>query len=123
MIACTILNRKKAVSAVIAMALGAAFGQTTPPAELILKGKGRDFVENNPTKTPVHPHFYGTKTHQGGCSSQEAGVNIAQVGIDTTNDLGDTSVFKGDNRGPKLVAPLDAKVALCFDPIARFSDW
>ncbi|MEO6097070.1 MAG: chitobiase/beta-hexosaminidase C-terminal domain-containing protein [Fibrobacteria bacterium] len=102
---------------------GSLQAQISPPAELILKGKVRDFVESNPARTPVHPHFYGTRPHQIGCSSQETGVNIAQLDIDTTDDLGDTSVFKGDNRGPKLVAPLDARVAQCFDPVARFSDW
>ncbi len=112
-----------AITAALAALPGTGLAQTSPPAELILKGKVRDFIENNPTKTPIHPHFYGTKPHQPGCSSQEAGVNIAQLEIDTTNDIGDTSVFKGDNRGPKLVSPLDAKVAQCFDPVARFSDW
>jgi fibro-slime domain-containing protein len=110
-------------SALAFVAAGSVQAQTSPPAELILKGKVRDFVETNPTKTPVHPHFYGARPHQAGCSSQEAGVNIAQLEIDTTNDLGDTSLFKGDNRGPKLVSPLDAKVAQCFDPVARFGDW
>jgi fibro-slime domain-containing protein len=105
----------------LALGVGAAMGQAPP--ELILKGKVRDFVESNPTRTPAHPHFYGARAHQAGCSSQEAGVNIAQVDIDTLNDIGDTVVFKGDNRGPKLIAPLDARVAGCFDPVARFTDW
>jgi fibro-slime domain-containing protein len=108
---------------VLALAVGMAAGQTAPPAELHLKGKVRDFIESNPTRTPVHPHFYGTRPHQAGCSSQEAGVNIVQADIDTTNAVGDTAVFKGDNRGPKLVVPLDPKVAQCFDPVNRFSDW
>jgi fibro-slime domain-containing protein len=106
-----------------AILAGNAFGQTAPPAELNLKGKVRDFVEDNPTKTPVHPHFYGNKNHQAGCSSQEAGVTIVQLDIDTANAVGDTAVFKGDNRGPKLVSPLDAKVAQCFDPVSRFNEW
>jgi fibro-slime domain-containing protein len=112
-----------AVALTLAFAAGSVQAQTSPPAELILKGKVRDFVESNPVRTPAHPHFYGTRPHQAGCSSQEAGINIAQLEIDTTNDLGDTSVFKGDNRGPKLVAPLDGRVAQCFDPVARFGDW
>ena len=111
------------VGTALAIALGTATAQGTPPAELILKGKVRDFVESNPTRTPAHPHFYGTRAHQDGCSSQEAGINIAQADIDTTNDIGDTAVFKGDNRGPKLVSPLDAKVEQCFDPVGRFGDW
>jgi hypothetical protein len=118
------LDPKPAFTAVVstlALAWGAAFAQITPPAELVLKGKVRDFVETNPTRFPAHPHFYGSRVHQVGCSSQEAGINIAQVDLDTTNDLGDTAVFKGDNRGPKLVSPLDARVAQCFDPVSRFS--
>ena len=107
----------------LALALGAGTAMGQAPTELILKGKVRDFVETNPTRTPAHPHFYGARAHQVGCSSQEAGVNIAQVELDTLNDIGDTAVFKGDHRGPKLVAPLDAKVAGCFDPAARFTDW
>ncbi|MDB5103670.1 MAG: hypothetical protein JWP91_1359 [Fibrobacteres bacterium] len=136
MIACTVSEpmkaaisakaRKSAVAVIglltLAM-LGSASGQTTPPAELILKGKVRDFIEDNPTRTPIHPHFYGNRAHLAGCNAQEAGVNIAQLAIDTTNDLGDTSVFKGDNRGPKLVAPLDPKVAACFEPVSRFNEW
>lgn len=114
---------RPALGLVLALALGAGTVMGQAPEELILKGKVRDFVESNPTRTPAHPHFYGTRAHQAGCSSQEAGVNIAQVELDTLNDIGDTAVFKGDNRGPKLVAPLDAKVAGCFDPVARFSDW
>lgn len=109
--------------ALLSVALGSVLGQVTPPAELILKGKVRDFIEDNPSRTPIHPHFYGTRPHQAGCSSQEAGVNIVQMDIDTTNAIGDTAVFKGDNRGPKLVTPLDARVAQCFDPVGRFSDW
>ncbi|MDB5051211.1 MAG: hypothetical protein JWO30_4282 [Fibrobacteres bacterium] len=114
---------KAAAVASLSLALGAAFGQTAPPAELNLKGKVRDFVEANPTKTPAHPHFYGAKPHQAGCSSQEAGVNIVQLDIDTTNAVGDTSIFKGDNRGPRLVVPLDPRVSQCFDPVDRFGDW
>ncbi|HKP97913.1 MAG TPA: chitobiase/beta-hexosaminidase C-terminal domain-containing protein [Fibrobacteria bacterium] len=106
-----------------AFAHGAALGQIAPPPELNLKGKVRDFIESNPTRTPAHPHFYGTDEHQRGCSSQEAGVNIAQLAIDTTDAIGDTAVFKGDNRGPRLTAPLDPRVAQCFAPVDRFSDW
>ncbi|MEO7776064.1 MAG: hypothetical protein ABIY63_00945, partial [Fibrobacteria bacterium] len=100
-----------------------AFGQSAPPAELNLKGKVRDFVEDNPTKTPAHPHFYGTRPYQMGGNAQEAGVNCVQADIDTTDDVGDTAVFKGDNRGPKLISPLDAKVAAAFAPVSRFKDW
>ena len=112
----------------LALALGLSLGQAVPgqavpPAELLLKGKVRDFIEDNPVKTPIHPHFYGNRAHQPGCSSQEAGVNIVQADIDTTNDIGDTSIFKGDNRGPKLISPLDPRVAQCFDPVNRFGDW
>ncbi len=103
-------------------ATGAALGQTGP-TELILKGKVRDFIEDNPTLTPAHPHFYGRKAHQKPCSSQELGINVVQSDIDTGNDLGDTAVFKGDNRGPKLVSPLDPRVAPCFEPVARFDEW
>jgi fibro-slime domain-containing protein len=104
----------------LAAAMGAAYAQ--PPTELLLKGKVRDFVEDNPTVTPSHPHFYGNRGHAI-CNSQAAGVNIVQMDIDTTNEIGDTSVFKGDHRGPKLVSPLDPKVAACFEPVARFADW
>lgn len=107
----------------LAMAAGGAHAQVTPPDELVLKGKVRDFVETNPTRSPAHPHFYGTRNHQAGCSSQEQGINIVQVDIDTTQDVGDTAVFKGDNRGPRLVSPLDPRVSQCFDPVARFPDW
>gem|GEM_PF-1103504 len=107
----------------LALGLGLALGQAVPPAELLLKGKVRDFIEDNPTRTPIHPHFYGNRPYEANCSSQEAAVNIVQSNIDTTNDIGDTSIFKGDNRGPKLISPLDPKVAQCFDPVARFGDW
>lgn len=112
-------NFKKSALAV-AIAMGTGFGQA--PAELLLKGKVRDFVEDNPTLTPAHPHFYGNRPHAA-CSAQGLGIDIAQVEIDTTDAVGDTSVFKGDNRGPRLIAPLDTRAAPCFEPIARFSDW
>ncbi len=114
-----------AFSAIFAVTVGApggAYAQTAP-AELNLKGKVRDFVEDNATVTPIHPHFYGNKPHQANCSAQASAVNIIQPDIDTTNAVGDTSVFKGDNRGPKLIVPLDPKVAQCFEPVDRFPDW
>ena len=109
--------------ACLSLLLGSVFSQVTPPKELILKGKVRDFVEQNPTKSPAHPHFYGEGAFQTGCSSQENNVTVAQLQIDTTNDIGDTALFKGDNRGPKLVSALDARVAGCYAPVDRFSDW
>lgn len=101
-------------------AAGTAAGQA--PAELVLKGKVRDFVEDNPTRTPAHPHFYGNRPH-GPCSAQGLGVPIAAPMLDTTDLIGDTAVFKGDHRGPRLVAPMDARAAACFEPAARFTDW
>jgi fibro-slime domain-containing protein len=103
-------------------AAGSAFGQTAPPDELVLQGKVRDFVEANATVAPSHPHFLGNKPFTT-CSAQQLGVDIAAADIDTTDDPGDTSVFKGDERGPRLLAPLDPRAAACFDQPSRFSDW
>jgi fibro-slime domain-containing protein len=121
--ACNILDFKKLGTILFSLSIGLALGQVVTPPELILKGKVRDFIEDNAIKTPAHPHFYGNRPHQAGCSSIEANVNIVQLQIDTTNDIGDTAVFKGDNRGPKLISPLDPKVSQCFDPVDRFGDW
>ena len=109
-------------SLALGWAAAAAFGQAAPPSELVLHGKVRDFVEANPTVTPSHPHFLGNKPFTI-CSAQQLGVDIAASVIDTTDDPGDTSVFRGDNRGPRLVAPLDSRAAACYEQPARFSDW
>jgi fibro-slime domain-containing protein len=106
----------------LGLAVGSAFGQAAPPDQLVLKGKVRDFVEANPTVTPSHPHFLGNKPFTT-CSAQQLGVDIAAAAIDTTDDLGDTAAFKGDNRGPRLLAPLDPRAATCYDQPSRFSDW
>jgi fibro-slime domain-containing protein len=110
---------------VLICALGASFGQTTPPPELILKGKVRDFVDRATSgqAAGAHPHFYGNVPHQANCNSQFLGVTVVQENIATNDAVGDTAVFKGDNRGPRLAAPLDPRLSQCFDPVARFSDW
>lgn len=119
-------KRFTALWAAMALALGSAagtaFAQAAPPAELVLKAKVRDFVEANPTVSPSHPHFLGTKPFTV-CSAQQLGVDIAAAAIDTTDDPGDTSVFQGDNRGPRLLSPLDPRAALCYEQPSRFSDW
>ena len=97
--------------------------QTAPPAEVVLKGKVRDFPDTSDNGFTAHPHFYGSRDFQVGCSSKEQGVSIAQPDIDTTDDMGDTTRFKGDNRGPKLISPLDPRVAGCFAPVGRFKEW
>src|SRR5690606_17982140 len=104
--------------------IAASHGQE-PPAELVLKGKVRDFIEGNRAKPldPHHPHFFGDKDYQTGCSSQGLGVSIVNLDIDTTDLAGDTSVFRGDHRGPRLVSDLDPRVAGCYDPVSRFADW
>ncbi|HLP40644.1 MAG TPA: chitobiase/beta-hexosaminidase C-terminal domain-containing protein, partial [Fibrobacteria bacterium] len=109
---------------VFAAALGAASAQTPPP-ELTLKAKVRDFVDRTMAEATVnpHPHFYGDVPHQVLCNAVAQGVNIAQADIAVDDGIGDTAQFKADNRGPRLVAPLDPRVEHCFEPVARFSDW
>jgi fibro-slime domain-containing protein len=104
------------------LAAASAFGQAAPPDQLVLKGKVRDFVEANPAVAPSHPHFLGTKPFTT-CNAQQLGVDIAAAAIDTTDDPGDTAAFKGDNRGPRLISPLDPRAATCYDQPSRFSDW
>ena len=115
------------ISILLTLSLAAAFGsaqaQVAPPDELVLKGKVRDFADASVRGFTAHPHFYGNRAYQTGCSSQEAGVTIVQADIDTTDDSGDTAVFKGDNRGPRLDLPLDSRVSQCFQPANRFGDW
>lgn len=110
-------------AAAIAAAGSVSAQVSTPPPELILKGKVRDFADTTRNGYTAHPHFYGTRPHQPDCSAQRWGVNTVQLDIDTTNDRGDTAVFKGDHRGPRLVTPLDSRLSQCFDPVARFGDW
>jgi fibro-slime domain-containing protein len=109
----------------LALLAGRAESQVTPPSELILKGKVRDFIDRSTTNQAAnaHPHFYGNVPHQANCSSQELGVNTVALDIDTTNAVGDTAVFPGDHRGPRLVAPLDPRLSQCFEPVNRFGDW
>lgn len=116
------IRRARAMMAfALGLAAGPASGQSGPNT-LVLQGKVRDFVEDNPSVAPSHPHFFGNRAFPT-CNAQQLGVEIAAPDIDTSDDAGDTSVFKGDNRGPRLLSPLDARAAACFDPVSRFSDW
>jgi fibro-slime domain-containing protein len=116
---------KKVAALLLTCAIGSTFAQITPPAELILKGKVRDFVDRATSgqAAGAHPHFYGNVPHQSNCNSQFLGVNVVQENIGTNDAVGDTAVFKGDSRGPRLLAALDPRLSQCFDPVARFSDW
>jgi len=88
-------------------------------SELILRAKVRDFKEVNPTDSVgTHPHF----NIQNACSAQELGINTIEASIDPTASA-DGGVYAGDNRGPRLVNPMPASIARCFDPPERFSDW
>jgi fibro-slime domain-containing protein len=111
-----------AFSAFYAFYASPAFCQTSnPPSELILKAKVRDFKEGNNTGVANHPHFYGS-LNSPPCDGQRLGVPAVADQIDTT-DAEDTAVFRGDKRGPRLLPNLNAAMAACFDPPARFSDW
>jgi|GEM_PF-545361 len=89
------------------------------PDYLIIKGKVRDFKEMNPTDSiGTHPHFDTKKP----CGTLLNGAYTIQSDIDTTN-AADGNLFEGDNRGPKLIDPLDTALGECFTPTERFSDW
>src|SRR4051812_26371069 len=90
----------------------------TPPSEIILKAKVRDFKEVNTLDTVgMHPDF----NRENGCSAQELAVNTVESDIDVTNPI-DGAKFAGDERGPKLVSPLPASIAKCYTP-SRFGEW
>jgi fibro-slime domain-containing protein len=95
----------------------AAWSQGAPES-FTLTAKVRDFKEMNPTDSAgTHPHF----NNRNGCSAQELGVNTVQEALAT--DGADDPAFPGDNRTPKLLDPLPASIAACYDPADRFSDW
>lgn len=104
------------VSALHVYCLSIAFAAAPAMAQsFTLSAKVRDFKEKN--VEGGHPHFNGPL----GCSAQEMGVNTVQDALDVSG-ASDGS-FPGDNRGPKLLDPLPASIAACFDPPARFADW
>jgi fibro-slime domain-containing protein len=110
------------VFSVLYASLSLLSGQTVdPPAELTLKAKVRDFKEGNGSGVANHPHFYGSLANPP-CDAQKLGVPTVADALDTT-DSEDTAIFKGDRRGPRLLPALNAAMANCFDPPARFSDW
>ena len=87
--------------------------------QFTLTAKVRDFKESNPTSPDgTHPNFNVPI----GCSAQEMGVNTVQEILDVSGPA-DGGDFPGDNRGPKLLDPLPAVIASCYNPIDRFGDW
>ena len=117
------LSSRRVGAFLLGFALAPCFGQTTSPVELVLKGKVRDFVDTSVQGLTAHPHFYGSRPVPQDCNAQQLGINSVQLGIDTTDDMGDTARFQGDNRGPKLISPLDPRMAQCIDPVGRFKEW
>jgi fibro-slime domain-containing protein len=100
-----------------ALAPSAAWSQT-PPESFMVTAKVRDFKESNPTDSAgTHPHF----NNRNGCSAQELGVNTVQENLQT--DGAADPDFPGDGRNPKLLDPLPASIAACYDPADRFPDW
>jgi fibro-slime domain-containing protein len=95
----------------------AAWSQAAPES-FTLTAKVRDFKEMNPTDTVgMDPQF----NNHNGCSAQELGVNTVQENLDTTGAA--DPAFPGDNRNPKLLDPLPASIAECYDPASRFEEW
>jgi fibro-slime domain-containing protein len=94
-----------------------------PPSSFTLTAKLRD-VREIPTQSQynipswAHPDFN---------NDAFMGCGIGETFVDAdirTDGSGDTSVFKGDNRGPKLirtVSRLDGKA--CYTSIPRFDEW
>lgn len=107
--------------AIILSIAGASSAQN--PTSLTLKAKVRDFREiNNTGATPTHPHFYGMSGHGAGCSSQESGDFAVLMDIDTSFQE-NSAVFRGDKRGPRINPAMPARMAACFTPQDRFTDW
>lgn len=95
----------------------AAWSQGTPES-FTITAKVRDFKEMNPTDTVgMQPQF----NDYNGCSAQEFGVNTVQENIATDGES--DPAFPGDNRTPKLLDPLPASIASCYDPVNRFPEW
>src|SRR3954465_3502593 len=93
--------------AVVISGVGAAFSQTPPP-EIELKAKVRDFKDEKTTVPSSHPHFFGSNATPTACDGQKLVLPSVADDIDIT-DAEDTAVFRGDKRGPKLLPTLDAK--------------
>jgi fibro-slime domain-containing protein len=114
------------VTALPALCLSVSLGAFCPsaawsqaaPESFVLTAKVRDFKEANPTDSAgTHPHF----NTRNGCSAQELGVNTVQENLQTDGDS--DPAFPGDGRNPKLLDPLPASIAACYDPPDRFPDW
>lgn len=99
------------------LAPSAAWSQSSPES-FTITAKVRDFKESNPTDSAgTHPHF----NNRNGCSAQELAVHTVQDNIQT--DGASDPDFPGDARNPKLMDPLPASIAACYDPPDRFPDW
>lgn len=82
-------------------------------------GKVRDFKEGSASGSEgTHPHFNQNK---GSCEAHALGINVVESEI-STDGAADPG-FPGDERNPKLIDPLDARLLRCFDPPERFSEW
>lgn len=102
--------------AVVALFLGAAFGQ---PESLTLRAKLRDFKDFRPGDSTTHPDFENDAYMDCG------GMNLGYV-RDTlgTDGAVDTAQFRGDERGPilaRLNHPTSGKP--CFTGFTQFRDW
>jgi fibro-slime domain-containing protein len=112
------MNRNVPASAIFLLAASVALAEYFP-AEIALRAKVRDFREYSEADPEgTHPHF-NTKPV---CSAKALGVNTVEAQIDTAGPL-DGGLFKGDNRTPILIHPLDPAIAGCYDPPDRFPDW
>src|SRR6187549_1257642 len=81
--------------------------------------KVRDFKEGSASGSEgTHPHFNQNK---GSCEAQALGINVVAPEIST--DGATDPNFPGDERNPKLIDPLDARLLRCFDPPELFSEW
>ncbi|MDB5104936.1 MAG: fibro-slime family protein [Fibrobacteres bacterium] len=98
---------------------GQLLGDKKEKKDVPVFAKVRDFKEGSATtKDGTHPHF---NQNQGSCEAQVLGINTVEADIDVSG--GSDPKFPGDSRGPKLIQPVGAAVARCFDPPDRFTDW
>jgi fibro-slime domain-containing protein len=98
---------------------GQILGAKKEKKDIPVFAKVRDFKEGNATNSDgTHPHFNQNK---GSCEAQVLGIHTIESDIDASGSS--DPKFPGDNRNPKLMLPVGAAAARCFDPPDRFSDW
>ena len=103
--------------AIVVLFMDMAFGQSPT---LTLRAKLRDFKDYLPTDPTTHADFENDAYM--GCGGTDLGYVRNTIAVDGPVD---TTVFRGDNRGPVLQKLSNTSIPpkQCFTSLEKFGDW